>query len=176
MRSKISFTNELRMAIALLEIPVSGWTCFNTARPMSACLSPFPCNATHPCRCTSCRSPCASSCASSSRRQRGQRPCSCSPSSSPRWIQPWQAPSTRSTRGPCRRWKRAISWSADASYLISAALHTLGAIEDDTLRRGIQLQAQASGPVNSRRRVEEGKVAVRDKSGWSTTRRDRDKY
>lgn len=28
--SKISFTNELRIAIALLEIPVSGCTCFNT--------------------------------------------------------------------------------------------------------------------------------------------------
>jgi hypothetical protein len=30
MRSKISLTNEFKMAIALLEIPVSGWTCFNT--------------------------------------------------------------------------------------------------------------------------------------------------
>ena len=30
-RSKISLTNELRMAIALLEIPVSGWTCLRTA-------------------------------------------------------------------------------------------------------------------------------------------------
>ncbi len=30
MRSKISLTNELRMAIALLEIPVSGWTCLRT--------------------------------------------------------------------------------------------------------------------------------------------------
>lgn len=29
-RSKISFTNELRMAIALLEIPVSGCTCLST--------------------------------------------------------------------------------------------------------------------------------------------------
>ena len=29
-RSKISLTNELRMAMALLEIPVSGWTCFKT--------------------------------------------------------------------------------------------------------------------------------------------------
>ena len=29
-RSKISLTNELRMAIALLEIPVSGWTCLRT--------------------------------------------------------------------------------------------------------------------------------------------------
>ena len=29
-RSKISLTKEFRMAIALLEIPVSGWTCFNT--------------------------------------------------------------------------------------------------------------------------------------------------
>ncbi len=29
-RSKMSLTNELRMAMALLEIPVSGWTCFNT--------------------------------------------------------------------------------------------------------------------------------------------------
>ena len=29
-RSKMSLTKELRMAIALLEIPVSGCTCFNT--------------------------------------------------------------------------------------------------------------------------------------------------
>lgn len=32
MRSKMSLTKELRMAMALLEIPVSGWTCFNTAQ------------------------------------------------------------------------------------------------------------------------------------------------
>jgi hypothetical protein len=32
MRSKISLTNELRMAIALLEIPVSGWTCLRTVK------------------------------------------------------------------------------------------------------------------------------------------------
>ncbi|SGY48742.1 BQ5605_C001g00688 [Microbotryum silenes-dioicae] len=30
MRSKMSLTNELRISIALFEIPVSGWTCFNT--------------------------------------------------------------------------------------------------------------------------------------------------
>jgi len=29
-RSKMSLTKELRMAIALLEIPVSGWTCLST--------------------------------------------------------------------------------------------------------------------------------------------------
>lgn len=29
-RSKISLTNELRIAIALFEIPVSGWTCLRT--------------------------------------------------------------------------------------------------------------------------------------------------
>jgi len=29
-RSKISLTNELRMAMALFEIPVSGCTCFKT--------------------------------------------------------------------------------------------------------------------------------------------------
>lgn len=29
-RSKMSFTNELRMDMARLEIPVSGWTCFRT--------------------------------------------------------------------------------------------------------------------------------------------------
>jgi hypothetical protein len=29
-RSKISLTKELRMDMARLEIPVSGWTCFNT--------------------------------------------------------------------------------------------------------------------------------------------------
>ena len=28
----IPFTNELRIDIARLEIPVSGWTCFNTAK------------------------------------------------------------------------------------------------------------------------------------------------
>lgn len=32
MRSKISFTNEFKMAIALFEIPVSGWTCLRTYR------------------------------------------------------------------------------------------------------------------------------------------------
>lgn len=32
MRSKISLTNELRMAMALFEIPVSGWTCLRTER------------------------------------------------------------------------------------------------------------------------------------------------
>ena len=31
-RSKISLTNELRIAIALLEIPVSGWTCLRTVK------------------------------------------------------------------------------------------------------------------------------------------------
>jgi hypothetical protein len=30
MRSKMSATNELRMAMALFEIPVSGWTCLRT--------------------------------------------------------------------------------------------------------------------------------------------------
>ena len=30
-RSKISLTNEFKMAIALFEIPVSGWTCLRTA-------------------------------------------------------------------------------------------------------------------------------------------------
>ena len=30
MRSKMSFTNEFKIAIALLEIPVSGWTCLRT--------------------------------------------------------------------------------------------------------------------------------------------------
>ena len=30
MRSKISLTKLFRMAIALLEIPVSGWTCLRT--------------------------------------------------------------------------------------------------------------------------------------------------
>ena len=29
-RSKMSLTKELRIAIALLEIPVSGWTCLRT--------------------------------------------------------------------------------------------------------------------------------------------------
>ena len=32
MRSKISLTNEFKMAIALFEIPVSGWTCLRTGR------------------------------------------------------------------------------------------------------------------------------------------------
>jgi len=30
MRSKISLTNEFKIAIALFEIPVSGWTCLRT--------------------------------------------------------------------------------------------------------------------------------------------------
>jgi len=30
MRSKISLTKEFKIAIALFEIPVSGWTCFKT--------------------------------------------------------------------------------------------------------------------------------------------------
>ena len=30
-RSKISLTNEFKMAIALFEIPVSGWTCLRTS-------------------------------------------------------------------------------------------------------------------------------------------------
>lgn len=30
-RSKMSLTNELRMLMARLEIPVSGWTCLRTA-------------------------------------------------------------------------------------------------------------------------------------------------
>lgn len=30
MRSKMSFTKEFKIAIALLEIPVSGWTCLRT--------------------------------------------------------------------------------------------------------------------------------------------------
>ena len=36
MRSKMSLTNELRMAIALLEIPVSGCTCLSTDQMASA--------------------------------------------------------------------------------------------------------------------------------------------
>ena len=35
-RSKMSFTNELRMAIALFEIPVSGCTCLSTKTRVSA--------------------------------------------------------------------------------------------------------------------------------------------
>jgi hypothetical protein len=35
MRSKISLTNEFKMAIALFEIPVSGWTCLSTAIEVS---------------------------------------------------------------------------------------------------------------------------------------------
>lgn len=34
MRSNISLTKLLRMAIALLEIPVSGWTCLRTEKKM----------------------------------------------------------------------------------------------------------------------------------------------
>ena len=32
MRSKMSLTNEFKMAIALFEIPVSGWTCLRTGK------------------------------------------------------------------------------------------------------------------------------------------------
>lgn len=37
MRSKMSLTKELRMAIALLEIPVSGWTCLRTEEKIRRC-------------------------------------------------------------------------------------------------------------------------------------------
>ena len=35
MRSKISLTNEFKIAIALFEIPVSGWTCLRTGEGRS---------------------------------------------------------------------------------------------------------------------------------------------
>jgi uncharacterized membrane protein YgcG len=86
-RSKISLTNELRMAMALLEIPVSGWTCLRTATRRQRCHpTRHRRQHTHPCRCRKSRSPCGPSCASSSRRQRRARPTSWSRSS----CQPWR--------------------------------------------------------------------------------------
>ena len=41
-RSKISLTKLLRMAIALLEIPVSGWTCLRTKKTISDKVQPRP--------------------------------------------------------------------------------------------------------------------------------------
>ena len=104
-RSKISLTNEFRMAIALFEIPVSGWTCLRTG-----CASDggdlVATTATHPCRCRKSRSPCASSCASSSPRRLPQTVQTWTPSSSPP-SRPWLAPWTRWTRVPFRQSMRA---------------------------------------------------------------------
>ena len=74
-RSKMSLTNELRMAMALFEIPVSGWTCLRTtrneknARKMNKIKN-------HLCRCRMNKSPCESAYASSCLRQRQVPPSS----------------------------------------------------------------------------------------------------
>jgi len=118
-RSKMSLTNEFRMLMARLEIPVSGWTCLRTGEMRqqimldgSGCIGGH-CNScnrardasmaeTHPCRCTRSRSPSWSWCASSSRQR--ERRSSCQPPSSQRV--PFQP-------GPCRRWwESSVLWEA----------------------------------------------------------------
>lgn len=69
-RSKISLTKELRMAMALFEIPVSGCTCLSTTQPKNSSISRVWTNnnqVTYPCRYTRHTSPCGSSCVSSCR-------------------------------------------------------------------------------------------------------------
>ena len=92
-RSKISLTKLLRIAIALLEIPVSGCTCLSTAeRDWHTFLSYN--RSTHPCRCKKSRSPCEPSCASSCHPQHQRQRLSKS-SSQPclpqrTWRGPWK--------------------------------------------------------------------------------------
>jgi hypothetical protein len=120
--SKISFTNELRMAMALLEIPVSGCTCLSTTKSacQSECTNATLGSQTHPCRCTRSRFPFWSSSSSSCHHQRQGRQTSSRQASS--WQQ-WTSRqleatgwirSTGSTRrthwtspGPCPQWKQA---------------------------------------------------------------------
>ena len=58
-RSKISLTKLLRMAIALFEIPVSGWTCLRTGPIMKSQCSYITTilDGTDPCRCKRSKSP-----------------------------------------------------------------------------------------------------------------------
>lgn len=130
--SKISLTNEFRMAIALLEIPVSGWTCLRTAgvrEPKGGKSEAI----AYPYRCRTSMSPCASSCASSSRHQQAQLACcSCLQSS---WQCPsWRAPCRQWRREPWRQWRRAGYQFKKCCSSFPATALTLGAIENK--RRG----------------------------------------
>lgn len=60
-RSKISLTNEFKIAMALFEIPVSGCTCLSTETRQVVRLSTHAClvTITDPCKCKKNRSPCA---------------------------------------------------------------------------------------------------------------------
>jgi hypothetical protein len=69
-RSKISLTKLFRMAIALLEIPVSGCTCLSTAIQSKNRSRATNGEIAYPCRCNSSRSPFGPSCASSFHHQR----------------------------------------------------------------------------------------------------------
>jgi len=106
MRSKMSLTKEFKIAIALLEIPVSGCTCFSTnpfeftnaikLRPKS----------THLCKCKTSTSPCGP-CDASSFPQGHQQMAWKRFSSQPLCPQSiWQEPWRLSRREPCQRWKR----------------------------------------------------------------------
>ena len=59
-RSKMSLTKLLRIAIALLEIPVSGWTCLRTESTVMRTIrqiNQIACQRTYPCRCKRSTSP-----------------------------------------------------------------------------------------------------------------------
>jgi hypothetical protein len=98
--------------MALFEIPVSGWTCFNTTkvRPSQRHHHRHRRANTNLCRCRSCKSPYESFVASSSRHQ--PAPCSSLRSSWQLWWlwmpQTWQVPWKRSMRGLFQRSMRAI--------------------------------------------------------------------
>jgi hypothetical protein len=133
MRSKISFTKELRMAIALLEIPVSGCTCLRTDHtsyqhhPIAK--MPTGVNAQsmtmYLCKYMSCMSPCEPCDASSFPHQLVGQLCSCSLSSwQPSCLQSWPVLCQRRMRGLCRQWKRAFvnqyrrSWDCEMNGCI----------------------------------------------------------
>jgi hypothetical protein len=107
-RSKISLTNEFKMAIALFEIPVSGCTCLSTVSHLELACPPSQRDHTHPYRCKRSMFLCEACGASSSARHRWLQPL-------PSWrssLQPWSPQlswlvlSTQLTLGPCRQWKR----------------------------------------------------------------------
>ena len=109
-RSKMSLTNEFRMAMALFEIPVSGWTCLRTIMGISECDDRAQLPA-YPCRCNWSTSPCGPFASSSSRRLHpwmlrrswwpSLQPCLWS------LRVPWRR---RWRQGPWKRWKQA--WEA----------------------------------------------------------------
>jgi hypothetical protein len=94
--------------------------------PVSTDIQTQPRENTNPCRCKSCKSPYAPSCASSSRHQRVL--CSSLRSSWQLWWPwmplTWLVPWRRSRQGLCQRWKRAtrivslvcMTWGVDAHF------------------------------------------------------------